>query len=220
MKQDNNKTGFTLLEITRLWQKNMLNKSLAGFTLVEIMVAVSVFVLVISIAAGIFVYSLQDQRKALSHQELLDQTSYIMEYMSRGIRMAKKQRPLAGYPACISEGFNYGINPPDNNHLKFIKWDWSLNPPALVCHEFFLDVPTFRLMEKRDGAAPLPLTSAELKIETLRFNVIGDGVEAKPGLQTQPRVTIVLEIKGREIAPGERPKIHLQTSVSQRDLDL
>ena len=61
-----------------------------GYTLIEILVAVSIFTVIISIPTGFLVGSLRAQLKILASQKLLDQTSYLMEYMSRAIRMAQK----------------------------------------------------------------------------------------------------------------------------------
>ncbi|HJN62026.1 MAG TPA: type II secretion system protein, partial [Candidatus Parcubacteria bacterium] len=61
-----------------------------GFTLIELMVSVAVFSLALTAALGIFVSSLKVQRYALSSQQISSQSSYIMEYMSRAARMARK----------------------------------------------------------------------------------------------------------------------------------
>ncbi len=213
-----NLTGVTLLEINRAKKKNRKNKSLTGFTIIELIVAITVFVLVISAASGIFILALRHQARALDRQELLSQASFLKEYMSRGIRMAKKQRgPGHHHPACIPLGLNFETNPPDNNSIKFIKWD-ALEE-IFICYQFFLDGTILRV-SRDGGVTSFPLTSAELAVVNLRFHIIGDGVEGAPHLQLQPRITIALEIKGRGAIPAERPKIYLQTTVSQRDLDI
>ena len=212
------KNGFTLLNnFTK--SKIAAKRHLTGFTLVEVLVSITVFVLVMGVATGLFVHVLQNQRKVLAYQELLDQTSFVMEYMTRGIRMAKKQRTATDPIACFDAGFvghNYQIVSP--SHLKFIRWDHLQGVAGeFICYKFYLDNVNHRLMRKRGVATSTPLTSPELRVTALRFKVIGDGIE--PGEQIQPRVTIVLEVEGREYDPGKRPKLHLQTTVSQRDLD-
>jgi len=199
-----------------------LKKSSAGFTLVEILVAVSVFVIVMTLATGLFAHVLRNHRKTLAYQEVFSQTSFIMEYMTRGIRMAKKQRtdidPMD--PRCIPVGHNYELVGGNLSHLRFIKWDYLEN--TYICYEFFREWDsineTYRLMKKRGVAVPVPLTSSKLEVTALRFNIIGDLIN-DPGHQYQPKVTIILEIKGEEYADGRRPKVHLQTTVSQRDID-
>jgi len=80
-------------------------KSQKSFTLVELLVAVTIFSLISTISAGVLVSSFSTQKKLLASQELSDQVSFLIEYMSRTIRMAKKE--LAA-PSCLSEnGLNY-----------------------------------------------------------------------------------------------------------------
>lgn len=191
-----------------------------GFSLVEVLVAITVFTLVIGIATGLFVHVLESQRKALAYQELFDQTSFAMEYITRGVRMAKKQRTATDpiIPPCISIGRSYDNT--GENRIRFIRWDGTLNPPAFVCYEFFLEGTILKVKRVRNGVIQTSsLTSGRLRVLNLRFRVDGDGIETVPP-QRQPRVTIVLEVEGREYIPGRRARIHLQTTVSQRDLDI
>ena len=61
-----------------------------GFTLIEMLVAIAIFVFTVASVSGVFVTVLKAQRRSIAYQQLLDQSSYLMEYMSRSIRMAKK----------------------------------------------------------------------------------------------------------------------------------
>ena len=61
-----------------------------AFTLIEMLIAVVIFSIIIGAATGVFVSAIQLQKYNLAYQQLLDQTSYAMEYMSRAIRMAKR----------------------------------------------------------------------------------------------------------------------------------
>ena len=170
---------------------NMKNKK--GFTLLEVLVAVVVFVVVILIASTLFISAIQAQRYNLAYQELLDQTSYVMEYMSRKIRMAKK----ATDSACILEGSNYESISSD--YIKFIDQDGN-------CIKFLLN--SGQLMEEKNTETAMPLTSPYLTINGFNVAIIGDE------LNRQPRVTLSLEITGKEDT-----SIDIQTSISQRDLN-
>jgi len=192
------------------------NNKKNGFSLVELLVAITVFSLVMSIAAGLFVHVFESQTQALSYQELFDQTSFIMEYLARGVRMAKKQRTATDpmNPACISVGRNYELV--SQSHLRFIRRDGTLTPPAFICYEFRLSGTRLEVSRDR-GSSWSALTSPRLEVVTLRFRVVGDGIETPP---LQPMVTIVLEVRGRGYGHGRRSTIHLQTTISQRDFDI
>ena len=182
-----------------------------GFTLVEMLVAVLLFSLIIGVISGLFISGIRGQRNALASQRLLDQTSYSLEYMSRALRMAKKQ--TSDLPLCISSnGLNYEIV---GSHLKFIN-----HLEGDDCQEFFLDSdpgsPTYHQLMQIKGGETLPLTSAKLEITSLRFSLSGQS----QGDDLQPKVTVFLEIKGKGQQIAEQPLMKIQTTVSQRNLDI
>lgn len=187
--------------------KNRLQK---GFSLVEIMVAVAIFSVVISVASMSFILAIKSQKKSLAEQELLAQTSYVMEYMSRALRMAKKD--LSG--DCIAAKTNYG-RPYGNSSIRFLNYEGATGE----CQEFFLDVDGQLKMRKSSDdtaanfGAAVPLTSATLTIDpgSVQFYLIGESQFDN----IQPRVTIFLDIDGKE-----QTDIKIQTTISQRNLDI
>ena len=186
-----------------------MNKS---YTLIEILVAVSIFTIVIAAPTGFLVGSLKGQQKALASQKLLDNTSYTLEYISRALRMAKKELSTDPSVACLLEdstiryGYNYQITR-GGNGLKLINYKEE-------CQEFFLEGT--RLKESKDGVENY-LTSEDLEIISLKFRLSGQSQTDND----QPRVTLFLEIKGgKGQRPELRPLIKIQTTISQRNLDV
>lgn len=186
-----------------------------GFTLTEMLTAVFIFSLIIGAVFSLFISGIRGQRNAIATQQLLDQTSYVLEYMSRALRMALKegqQDPLVG--DCLDQdGFNYQINA-DGSSIKFIN-----HLENDQCQEFFLEIDPSSdvgvLKQKRGLGRPLVLTSDELNVTSLKFNLIGN--EQTDNLQ--PRVVISLKIKGRGSTADTMPEIQIQTTISQRNLD-
>jgi len=178
-----------------------MNKS---YTLIEVLVAVGIFIIIIAAPTGFLVGSLKGQQKALASQKLLDNTSYTLEYMSRALRMAKKELSA---PACLSQnGLNYETTRSETG-LKFINYKEE-------CQEFFLEQK--RLKESKDGIENY-LTSEDLEITSLKFKLSGESQTDND----QPRVTLFLEIKGgKGQRPELRPLIKIQTTISQRNLDV
>jgi prepilin-type N-terminal cleavage/methylation domain-containing protein len=177
-----------------------------GLTLIELLVVITLF----SIAAGaifnIFFSAISSQRKILAEQEILSQISYVMEYMGRAIRMAKKDDiPIKGQSKnCLpGEKVNYAVFD-FGRELRFRNYQNQ-------CQRFFLFEN--RVYEQKDydaGGSSFSLTSPILAVTSLKFEVLGESQTDN----LQPRVTIFmkLESKGR--------KLQLQTTVSQRDLDV
>jgi type II secretory pathway pseudopilin PulG len=186
-----------------------MNKS---YTLIEVLMAVSIFTIIIAAPTGFLVGSLKGQQKALASQKLLDNTSYTLEYISRSLRMAKKELSTEPTTACLFEdstilyGYNYQITR-EGTGLKFINYKEE-------CQEFFLE--DSRLKESKNGAKNY-LTSEDLEITSLKFKLSG---QAQTDTD-QPRVTLFLEIKGgKDLKDELRPLIKIQTTISQRNLDV
>lgn len=174
-----------------------------GYTLIEILVAISIFLIVIAAPTGFFVTSIKGQKKALASQELLDNVSFTLEYMSRAIRMAKKDKG----GDCIDKKLNYQETY-FGQGIKFLNYQNE-------CQEIFLDGDG-RLKESINGSAPVPLTSDDLYITY--FKIASD--ESWGQLDNlQPRITLSFEIKRKNPRPEMEPKIKIQTTISQRNLD-
>lgn len=183
-------------------QFNNLTMKNNGLTLIEMLVAVTVFAIIVGAISGLFISGVRAQRRVLATQEILDQTSYVMEYIGRALRMAKKD--LTG--DCISAELNYEKTGSGDGGIRFKNYKDT-------CQEFYLKGT--QLMEEKNGNL-LPLTSDNLRV--VYFNIDLSGQSQADDLQ--PRVTIYLEIESERQVPGSPPEIRIQTSISQRSLDI
>ncbi|MBZ9578332.1 prepilin-type N-terminal cleavage/methylation domain-containing protein [Patescibacteria group bacterium] len=191
-------------------QFNNLTKESKGLTLIEMLVAVTIFATVVGAISGLFISGIRSQGRVLATQEILDQTSYVMEYMSRALRMAKKD--LNG--DCISAKLNYEKTGSGTGGIKFESYSGP-------CQEFFREWDAMegvhRLKEAKAGIENY-LTSPDLDV--VSFN-IGPDASWDQNDNDQPRVTISLEMEsGRPVTTGPPPRIQIQTSISQRNLDV
>lgn len=174
-----------------------------GFTIIEMLVAVAVFSFVISAASGVFIFALKSQRQGLAFQTMLDQVSYLEEYMSRAIRMAKKEKSA---PNCLSNnGLNYEKTRAGQG-LKFVNYQG-------YCQEFFFDAASGRLKEAKSGPTAVEnfLTSASLTISSFNIKLAGENQTD----DNQPKVTLFLKAQSKE-----GTIIKIQTTISQRNLDI
>jgi len=175
-----------------------------GYTLIEVLVAILIFSLISGASFGIFALAMRIQKYSLASQQLLDQTSYAMEYMSRFLRMAKKD--TSG--TCITANKNYKITRGEKG-IKFVNYKGE-------CLEFFWEDTDNQLRIKSPTIGNIPLTSDDFEVTSLKLAL--SGAEQPPINYLQPKVTIFLEIKGK--GTGYQPEIKIQTTVSQRDLDV
>jgi len=185
-----------------------------GVTLIELIVAVGIFAIFISVIFGFFVVVIRIQKRVLARQGLLDKTSYVLEYMNRALRMAVMEEADENVPDCIEENANYKIS---GNAIRFLKYE----DPVYICEQFFWDPVTFVLKEQKSidnteagfvGIIPVELTPPDIKIEDFKPIVYNDVPSADD--KGQARVTILLKAASKT---SGSPAINLQTSVSQRN---
>lgn len=188
----------------------------AGFTFVEILITLAIFSILITAALGIFSYSLRIQKHALASQQLLDQTSYVMEYMGRTIRMAKKDDPSdsSNPTGCVGTRANY--DPTDSSSatsLSFIKAEVFESTKAKQCVTFYLNSGK---LWQRVGTLQTQLMPNNIEITSFKFHISGGS--QPPADNYQPRITIFLSAKIKDMS--DSPVIKLQTTISQRDIDV
>lgn len=170
-----------------------------AFSIIELLVVVLIFSIVIGAAVGVFVSALKIQKYNLSHQQLLNQVSYAMEYMDRSIRMAMDDE----LGLCIPSWADYLVSN-GGQKIEFMNYEGN-------CQEFYLSGTQLTFFNSNIHPNPLPLTSDDFTVTSLQFSLIDTN-------NTQPRVTITMEIEGNLL--GSRPKMRIQTTVSQRNLDM
>lgn len=180
-----------------------INKNSAGFTLVEMLVVCAVFSIIIMAISGVFVSAIRTQKYSLVTQQLLNQTSYSMEYMSRSLRMAKKN---TGTTLCSAV-------PIGQNYTKTATGIAFLDAQNR-CKSFWISSQLFDDDSSRNPVT-LPLTSSNISVNSFNINLSGESQVDT----LQPRVTFFLELEGQGVS-GTKPKIRIQTTVSQRDLDI
>lgn len=165
-----------------------------GFTIIEMIIAVAIFSLLISASSGVFLSSIKAQRQSLATQEILDQTSYLMEYMSRSLRMARKD--LTG--TCTGTAkLNYAFA---GQCIKFMNYQDE-------CQHFCLDGTRIK------DEVGIYLTSGSLNVSSFEVNLLG--AVQPPADTLQPRLTVFLTVRGEE-----QTILKIQTTISQRNPDV
>lgn len=196
-----------------------------GLTLLELLVAVSLFVVVMTMVSGLFAIALKYQRKSSYNQELLAETSYLMEYAGRQIRMARIYDPSdPDHVTCFvpDPNTNYALTGDVvivplpgigkiGHGIRFINYEDK-------CVEIYLDSASGQLMLEKEWPGgdinPEPLTSDNLIVE--KFDVLL--VTKTTAVDLQDRVTFVLKVRDAE--NNEVSSLNVQTTVSQRSLNV
>lgn len=222
----------------------MIGTKQKGFTLVELIVVLAVFLFIIGVAITIFLSIITNQKSVLAEQKILNQISYTEERVSKALRMAKKDTDgsclkdeLAG---TLYTGFTYLFTRRDEakgqyTGIRFINQS-DIDPVTgkAACVEFYWDVDDNVLKERKfymntagAGMTPgseIPLTSEDLEIQFVKFAFNGQFPDAsspavgQASTHTQPLITMVLGIKVKD-SNNSQPIRIIQTSVSQRNLN-
>ncbi|HEB13542.1 MAG TPA: type II secretion system protein [candidate division CPR3 bacterium] len=176
-----------------------------GFTIPELLVAIALFGLITGAAVNLLVSAIDAQRRSLVGQNIVSQSSFTMEYMTRALRQAQKE--MADPPGgCLLQGrgYNYEATATGDGGIRFINAQGA-------CQEFYLE--SGRVKEIIDAGSPENLTSDNFTVTQFSFQLLG---ESQADL-LQPRLTLVFAL---ESASAVQFGLRLQTTISQRNIDI
>jgi len=210
-----------------------------GFTLIELIVVMAVFMLIVAVAVAIFLSIIDSQRRILAQEQMLSQISYAIEYMSKGLRMAAKDdegicllyTDSGGEITQTFPGYIYLYTRPEQGTTQYTGIKFINQSNSDACQEFFIAEnggPNKVIKELKnsvnDNSATL-LTAAKYNIDYFKYSINGGSGLGSDGINgaseddgRQPRVTMIM---GFEV-PGDsnQPQIKIQTTVSQRNLNV
>ncbi len=167
---------------------NLSRKKEAGFTIVEVLVTSLVFSIISMAISSIFVQTLSLQRRASAAQKIQDNALFVLESMSREIRVSV----VADQESANCSLNTLSITHPDKGVIVY-----RLNNGVIE--------------KSQGGGAYVAISGTDVRFARFNFCVIGS-------LQNDnrtPRVAILTTVEnttGREIM-----EVNLQTTVSSRD---
>ncbi|MDD3048181.1 MAG: PulJ/GspJ family protein [Minisyncoccales bacterium] len=144
-----------------------------GFTLIEALVAIAIFIGISTALAQIISVSIQNQVNVVATQNALTQASFAIDKIGKELRMAQDE---AGN--CFDEEGSYKI---EGSSITFLHLDQEDNE---VCKTFKLD--NGKIKECIDNTE-VDITGDAIEIEALNF-FISDNND-------NPRITISIETK-------------------------
>ncbi len=183
--------------------KNMPPSFRKGFTLIELMVAVSVFAMVMMLASGAYLVMLDTSQRAQASATGIDNLAFALTTMTRTIRTGTQYNcntPTGG--DCNSGATLYFT---DQNGDKI---EYSLPPSSGTIYESI------------NGGAPTPLTEPSVQVQNLTFVVNGTATSTGANIDTvQPYVFITVS-GDTSAGPGNLVPFAVQTSAVMRGTDL
>lgn len=198
------------------------NTGSRGFSLVELMVAITLFAVVMLVAVGALLALVDANRKARSLESVMNNLNIAIDGMVRSMRMGNTFNcnntviPDPNFGGDCSNGDDlfsfapFGSDPA----VESERWVYSFVPGSG-------DTPGQIWRSRSGGSNAEPITAPEVNVEDLTFYVIGTVRANTPSLDTsQPKVVIVIKgTAGSDNAKTETT-FYIQATAVQRVLDL
>ncbi len=165
------------------------NTAQAGFTLIEVMVSALVFSIIAITVSGLFVQVLALEQRSFASQKIQENGLFIMELMSREIRVSQIQNQDS--PNCTATSLT--IMHPVNGTVTYALSNGGV-------------------LQRTAGGVTTDLSSSAVAFSRLNFCIMG----SNPTDGQQARVAILASIQnktGKEILTAS-----LETMVSSRDV--
>lgn len=196
-----------------------------GFTLIELMISVTIFVIVMVISLGSLLSISSAERKAESLKTVMNNLHFALESMTRTIRTGVNYHCGSGGSITAPKDCDDNIN--GDIYFAFEAVNGNVNQSndqiiyrhqtnAAICGQ----TGTGGCIERstNGGANFVPITAPEVVISNLKFYVVGAEPNFLTGDTTQPKV--VITVNG-SVTIGTSPasQFRLQTAVTQRLYD-
>jgi len=165
-----------------------------GFSLVELLVAATIFSFITAGVASLFIQALDIQRRAAGIQKIEENAQFVFESVAREVRVS---RITSGDSDC---------SPPDPGTTRSITIEHPVN--GTVTYDFIPGGTQGSI--ERNGMA---ITSADVNFKAFAFCVQGSGSDGKAA-----RLTMTATIESMNSRPSTRVSATLQTTVVSRDL--
>lgn len=173
-----------------------------GFTLLEMLIALSIFSVVMILGAGALVMLQSAQSHAVNLQNVHDNIRFTLETMSREIRTSDSYCYGA---SCVRGGRGVSACSWLGSGCEVFSFRQSLTSETI----------NYRLRQGRverqiNGGGYIPITDPDRTVTDLTFYTTGR-------MGSPQRVTILLEVEaGDSSRPGGESRIRMQTSVTKR----
>ncbi len=178
----------------------------AGFTMIELLVSMTVFIILMGLIADIFISSLRSQRTLVALMAANDNASLMLEQLARDIR--------TGSNFCIADSSGACTSPPVTQGAALA---FTNAAGTQVIYRFnALDSDIEK--SEDNGATFSILTSANVLINNLVFRLVDQEISSGPNDPWPPRVTITLKV-GSTDQQLSGITTNLETSVSSRNIE-
>ena len=201
----------------------MYTHSQKGFSLIELMVAMTIFSVVMLVSVGALLAIIDANRKAQALQSVMNNLNFALESMSRTIRVGTDYHCKVGNDPTPPAPATLAV-PNDctggNGGGVLLAVEASNGDPADITDQIVYRFNNGRIERSVESGASgtfIPITAAEVQIDDMRFYVTGtDPLTASDFVQARAVITL----KGQAGEGDANTEFNVQASVVQRLLDI
>lgn len=221
--------------IKKIFYKKASLKQLAGFTLVEVIVSLAIFMLFITISLSMLIVSNNSSKKATNIKTAVDNIQYSMEMFTRTARLGTMYTCFAANQTSVPMSTLAGIDCDPGQGVAFFVLDPTVTPNQTDAYSFYLENSTgtgqvmrcvdrnvfpggvitttyaFQLWPGNKNCAGL--TAKEIDVDM--FDLIVDGTSTSDS--KQPGIKV--KISGILRTNDDQTPFYLQTFISQRQYE-
>ena len=207
-----------------------------GFSLIELLVSLSIFTIVITMAVGTLLVLIDANSKAQNIQSSLTNVNFALDSMTREIRTGTRYFCATRNSVSNGDSTESFATTQDcaanfnANYISIIEGGSSLTGGGDPRISYYYDNDYDHgggnikgtLLRRIGNGDWAPLTSSQVDIQTFGLNVAGTdpaSAVASPGRLVQPSVMLVIEGQAGDLAEVDT-SFSLQAYIAQRQLDL
>lgn len=190
-------------------------RTVPAFTLIEMLVAVALFIVIMIIALGALLGIVDADSRAQSVGFMANNVDFVFDDMSRNLSTGIGYSCGGGVSSCFSSGSDEILF--TNQEAQDIGYEFSSSCIDATTGNPYAGYVGGCVEKSMDGGSSwTPITSADVYVDDLQFYV--NGGEVFPD-RNQPTVFIRFTAHLLGTKPGTNFYMHLQTTVTQRIYD-
>ncbi len=215
-----------------------LHHTQSGFTLVEMIVSLAIFAIVVTVSVGALLVLVGTNQRLQGEQSVMTNISFALDSMTREIRTGSSYYCISSASASsLSSPFNpasdidtvFGSSVLDcangnstnarYHGISFVEGGDSISGSDNRIL-YFYDTQEKKLYRRVGGGPAQSIISPEVNLANFDFFVTGTENLQTSGAAATRQPTVTLYIRATENADGSGKQFDVQTTVTQRTLDV
>lgn len=207
----------------------LLRTASTGFTLIEIIVSLGVFSIVLTITTGALLSVISSNQRSQNEQNVMTNLSFALDGMTRELRTGFNYYCVSSngnFNTYNQEGVSTAVQDCPGGRggnkyhgVSFYEGGNSISGAANRIM-FFYGFDEKKIYRKIGNASPESIVSDSVDIVAADFFVTNAGKLTASGDTRQPNVTITVQAQARDAVGAAVKVYYIQSSVTQREIDL